>query len=340
MNQPDNTPTISVIVPIYNAEKTLNRCLDSLVNQTFQDDELILVNDGSTDHSLDICKKYASMHPFIHVIDQQNGGVSAARNAGLEAARGKFITFTDADDEVAPRYLETFIHLIENHDLCMQSFMQIDPKGHLQTTTLAEQTCTSHDEMAQVIIEAYYHDIPISVCNSLFRHDIIKQYHLRFDEHIHVCEDADFVLRYLLHCQSVRVTTQANYTYFSPSLSKTYKESNSLRTCLKLIADTQQLTADKTFQKALRGLYLDWCIEELLHYTPDEEAQSLATQFGQLCQPYLHESKRPSFRHRLFKHVCISNKPQTILSTAKAVMALYHFLQILTMRNRNASTKA
>ena len=341
MNKPDNIlPTISVIVPIYNAEKTLNRCLDSLINQTFHDYELILVNDGSTDASLDICHQYASLYPFISIIDQKNGGVSAARNAGMIMAKGPFITFTDADDEVTPLYLSTFINLIDHNDLCIQSIMQIDPNGHLQTTTLTKQTCTTQNEMAEVIIEAYYQDIPISACNSLFRHDILERHHLRFDENIHVCEDADFVLRYLPHCQSVLVTSQANYKYYSPSHHKTYKEPNALRTSLKLIADTQELTDDKTLQKALRGLYLDWCIEELLHYTPNEEAHTLAAQFGRLCQPYLSESKRPSFRHRLFKRVCISNNPPSILSTAKAVMALYHFLQFLMLRNRKPSSKA
>lgn len=340
MNNPDNIPAISVIVPIYNAETTLSRCLDSLIDQTFRDYELILVNDGSTDQSIHICHQYASTHSFISVIDKQNGGVSAARNAGMERAKGKFITFTDADDEVTPLYLSTFISLIDHHDLCMQSFIQIDPSGNLTTTCLTEQTCTTQNEMAEVIIEAYYQDIPISACSNLFRRDIIERHHLRFDENIHVCEDADFVLRYIPHCQSVLVTSQANYKYYSPSHHKTYKEPHALRTSLKLIADTQALTDDNTLQKALRGLYLDWCIEELLHYTLNKEAPSLAAQFGQLCQPYLSESKRPSFRHRLFKRVCTSNNPRTILATAKMVMGLYHFLQILTLRNLKPSSKA
>lgn len=317
---------ISVIVPIHNAEATLSRCLDSLLCQTFHDFELLLVNDGSTDTSSHICHQYAAQHPHIVVIDQENRGVSAARNAGMKVAQGTFITFTDADDEVSPHFLSTFVGLMANHDLCMQSFKQIKPDGHIQSTILAEQTCTTHDEMAQLIITAYKSDMPISACSSLFRRDIIQQHLLQFDERMHVCEDADFILRYLPHCRTLHVTSEAHYTYYSPDSHKTYHEQNALRTSLQLIAATLQLTSNPQLQQELRGLYLDWCIEELLHYTPNQEAHLLASQFAQLCQPYLKESQRPSFRHRLFKHICITSNPKGILLTAKSVMAIYRLL--------------
>ena len=94
----------SVIIPVYNAEKTLRRCLDSLLSQPYPDCELILVNDGSSDESGIICKEYAAKHRQVCVVDKENGGVSSARNAGLDRASGKYVVFVDSDDYVADNF--------------------------------------------------------------------------------------------------------------------------------------------------------------------------------------------------------------------------------------------
>ena len=103
MNQ---TPRISLVIPIYNAERFLGECLASLAKQTFRDFEVIAVNDGSTDGSLALLRRLEKEYGFLRVIDQENGGVSAARNNGMAAARGEYLGFVDADDYVSPRYLE------------------------------------------------------------------------------------------------------------------------------------------------------------------------------------------------------------------------------------------
>ena len=95
-----NTHIISVIVPVYNAEKTLRRCVDSILAQTFEDFELILINDGSKDQSGDICDEYAAKDPRVKTVHKTNGGVSSARNAGLCIAQGEYIAFIDSDDYI------------------------------------------------------------------------------------------------------------------------------------------------------------------------------------------------------------------------------------------------
>ncbi len=102
-------PLISVIMPVYNAESTLRRAVDSILRQTFTDFELILVNDGSKDSSLSICKEYAQANKNIKVIDKPNGGASSARNAALDVVLGEWITFCDSDDFVDPDWLENFV---------------------------------------------------------------------------------------------------------------------------------------------------------------------------------------------------------------------------------------
>ena len=110
---------ISIIVPVYNVEKYLEACVNSILNSTFTDYELILVDDGSTDRSGEICDDYQEMDQRITVIHQENAGVAAARNAGLRVSRGEYITFVDSDDLVHPLMLETLITEISSGDYAM-----------------------------------------------------------------------------------------------------------------------------------------------------------------------------------------------------------------------------
>lgn len=109
-------PRVSVIVPVYNVEKYLNECIDSILAQTFTDFELILVNDGSSDRSGEICDEYAIKDKRIKVIHQQNGGVSVARNTGLDEAKGTYISFVDSDDVVLPNYLYVLLKALKDTD--------------------------------------------------------------------------------------------------------------------------------------------------------------------------------------------------------------------------------
>ena len=116
-------PLISIIIPIYNAEDTLNRCICSILNQTFYDWELLLIDDGSTDLSGELCDEYASKDQRIKVFHKKNGGVSSARNVGLDYAKGEWITFCDSDDFVCPNWLKNYTdNISDGIDLICQAF--------------------------------------------------------------------------------------------------------------------------------------------------------------------------------------------------------------------------
>ncbi len=108
-----SSPLISIIVPVYNAEKTLNRCVDSILQQTFTDWELLLINDGSKDLSGEICDQYGAKDKRIRVFHKENGGVSSARNVGLDNAKGEWITFVDSDDLFMIIYLMQFHYIMK-----------------------------------------------------------------------------------------------------------------------------------------------------------------------------------------------------------------------------------
>lgn len=107
---------VSIIVPVYNAGEYLEVCLDSLVSQDMDEIEIIIINDGSTDISRDICQHYAEKYPYVEMVDKANEGVSVARNVGLDLAKGKYITFVDADDYVEKNYCSAFYNVAEKNN--------------------------------------------------------------------------------------------------------------------------------------------------------------------------------------------------------------------------------
>ena len=109
-------PILSIIVPAYNIEKYLKRCLDSIINQSYKNFECIIVNDGSTDRTRTICDEYAKKDSRIIVIHQENGGLSVARNKAMKVVRGKYVSFVDGDDYIMKTYCETLINLLEDND--------------------------------------------------------------------------------------------------------------------------------------------------------------------------------------------------------------------------------
>ena len=110
---------ISIIVPVYNAENWLKKCVDSIINQTYKDIEILLINDGSKDRSIDILKEYEKKDSRIRVFDKQNEGVSKTRNLGIKEAKGEFIQFVDCDDYIEENMCETMLHLISNSDMAI-----------------------------------------------------------------------------------------------------------------------------------------------------------------------------------------------------------------------------
>lgn len=120
-----SNPKISVIIPVYNAEATLRRCVDSVLSQTFTDFECLLINDGSKDKSGEICDEYAARDSRIGVFHKENGGVSSARNVGLDNATGEWIAFVDSDDWAGEKYLESFSEYLDA-DLIISGFQSVN----------------------------------------------------------------------------------------------------------------------------------------------------------------------------------------------------------------------
>ncbi len=219
--------SLSVIVPVYNAEKYLRKTLDSLAAQTVADSmQIILVDDGSVDASPAICDEFASTHPDVVVIHRKNGGVSAARNAGLKEASGEYIGFVDADDTVAPDYYEKLLNAAKenNCDMAFGSMTYIfsDFTRPVENWYPAG-TVLSHDEIVNSFARKMLTDsLQNSACFKIFRRSLIEQYSIQFPLGIKIGEDKRFVLDFLLYCSSAVCTGECGYFYLDVESSATH----------------------------------------------------------------------------------------------------------------------
>lgn len=198
-------PRYSVIIPIYNAENTLNRCLDSLLSCDYpaSDRELILVNDGSADSSLSICREYSFRYDNIRVIDKPNGGVSSARNAGLDTARGRFILFADSDDYVVPDFFRFLDEAVGNEPSDFIQFsICIDSGADKREAVLRPVHLASRDKLTPHIVDSICRKTINGPWAKLFRRDIIEKHSIRFPEGSSIGEDRAFNIVYSLFCRS------------------------------------------------------------------------------------------------------------------------------------------
>lgn len=201
---------ISVIIPVFNAEQTLEDCLDSLSNQTYTNFDIILVNDGSTDNSLTVIKKLQEKESRIKCINTKNGGVSTARNIGLSAADGEFIAFLDADDRMHSTMLEKMHQAITEYvaDVAVCRYAtdekESPPDGNIMLM--------DKDELLQEMMLPK-RDIAAFVWNRLYRAKIIKENHIQFDKRIKVCEDTLFNFMVQECCKKIVVVDVPLYCY-------------------------------------------------------------------------------------------------------------------------------
>lgn len=206
-------PSISIIVPVYKVENSIQHCIESILQQTYTDWELILVDDGSPDSSGKICDQYAQKDFRIHSLHQKNGGVSSARNYGLKNVTGKWIVFIDSDDYVEPTYLEDFFlfrNEITLNTIVIQGLIY-DTKNS-KTFRQFSNTIYNSKEIAQGLIENTLLTFGGPYCK-LYNAYIINKYNIKFPLNYSYGEDTIFFLRYLAYIDTLILVSSCNYHY-------------------------------------------------------------------------------------------------------------------------------
>ena len=235
---------ISVIIPVFNAERYLPTCIESILSQSMRDFELLLVNDGSTDSSRAICDRYAAQDSRIRVFHCPNRGVSAARNLGLGQARGQFVVFVDSDDWIFPEHLQQFADSgIGENGIAFTNLVEERPglSGEHRTRTYVmddRRVTTGHNDCMPVIADLLRHRCFGWTWNKMFSRATIERLGLRFDESLHYAEDEVFTILYCAHITHITTFSHPTYHYrFVPGslLHRKIDPRILIRTRLKII---------------------------------------------------------------------------------------------------------
>lgn len=215
---------ISIVIPVYNGERFLARCIESVIKQTVSDWEIVLVNDGSTDSSGKICDTYAQKDERIRVIHQQNQGYAGARNEGLKQVTGEYVMFVDSDDWIEPDTLETAFYGMESEhadyviggvNFVYYTDKSREKTAHIDRGAPKEAYCFEMSDLAEAGRKLWADCGPMYYCvwSRVFRMDIIRNYHLRFNTSLRLQEDVNFTFCYMYHADHVYVSDRVFYNY-------------------------------------------------------------------------------------------------------------------------------
>lgn len=319
-------PKISVIVPVYKAEKYLHRCVDSILAQTFTDFELILVDDGSPDNSGAICDEYAAKDNRVKVIHKENGGASDARNKGLDVAIGELLCFADSDDIVDNNFLEIFNE--KDADIVVQGFFRNDiddGNGRKEGYVPIEEgffDINNVDKFIDIICKA---DNIGYLVTRAFKRDIIERKHLRLNIEYKLREDQEFILRYMLECKTFATINKGAYHYDVPQ-SFTIKYNHvlpisSINCTFSIIENFQKLAKMPSYMLAenvnslsasFLKLYSKEDFESIIQYLKrykecykeckGDKALSKKSHF----MYYMIGTHTPRFLHKIYKRIIIN----------------------------------
>lgn len=288
-----NVPSkVSVIVPVYNVENYLPKCLDSLLSQTLQNIEVVVIDDGSTDRSAEIIRQYSEKYPAkIKAFTKENGGLSDARNFGIERACGDFFGFVDSDDYVSETMFEEMLSLAERHDaeMVICNIQKVDEHGSIT------QKLTQIPNMPEKIdLESnfsVFSDLSYFACNKLFRKELFTK--KRFKKGVHF-EDIQLIPQLLLECKTLAQTQKFHYQYLerTDSITKTHNERG--LDILKAVEDVEEAFESSSYfskKKELLGFqvlqgvysylaYLAFVKNETLFYKMSHELDGFVKKRG------------------------------------------------------------
>lgn len=307
------SPKITIIVAVYNTEKYLNKCVESIVNQTYQNLEIILVNDGSTDSCLVICNEYVERDKRVKVIHKTNGGQGSARNLALEAVTGEWIGFVDSDDWIDVDMYEFLLTKAstENADIVECGWKKVMMDGNIEFSKRLNNRIIDREKAMYGLVYGGVEGVNTSVCNKIFRRSCIAN--IRFPE-VRAYEDDEFIHKVIWNAGNISINGEAKYNYLSRPESTMTAGFNlnklALITVQENICEFLKENAPQYFYKAQKTLCSKQCyiIACLLKNPELDDHKSIAFQIEQdVIAAYKSYMKNP------------------ILGNNKFVLRLYRF---------------
>lgn len=307
---------ISIIVPVYNSEKYLRRCFDSIINQSYKDIEIIVIDDGSTDSSDKICKEYALIDNRINIVTMKNSGVSNARNKGLDMAKGEYIAFIDSDDTIDEKFIETMYNYCQkyNSKLCAVN-VNYCYNDRVRRPLHMETELINKEEYYRLLL----YNVKGFVCNKLYHRSLINN--IRFDNEISICEDLLFNIKIASSIENVIVVNEYLYNYFQ-NIDGTYNSNYNSKKISEIYA----------YNKIMELIYED-CPKVLLLYKYEYLLMAINQK-----NKYKHSQYRNEKYYNIIKHSIIRYYKEVMNSkqvglTKKIYIVLcnkcYNLLEIL-----------
>ena len=255
-----NNPLVSIVLPVYNAEKYLNRCVHSIVKQSYLNWELLLIDDGSSDLSPSICDKWAIIDRRIKVFHKKNGGVSSARNMGLESAHGEWLMFVDSDDWLSSDCINTCVECVLNDNLDFLQFNYYEVDDH-NKTRVPKNTITEICTLDEYVKDEF-HRVQKTVWSSFIKRSLVEDNQVRFNERMQYGEDGVFICSALFYATRIRHIPAVLYYYYqnSSSAMHAYNFESSYQS---LVEHLRILDNQIVFQRLYRNLVTSfvsgWC---------------------------------------------------------------------------------
>ncbi len=333
---------VSIIIPVYNAEKYLAKCIESVLSQTFIDFELILINDGSTDSSQSICNKFSLVDERVKNYSQENGGVSSARNLGLKNANGTWVCFVDSDDIIKEGFLESFIMSSELSE--SQLIIQDIIKENFITKDQTLITAYSYGkfylkDLGKHLGNNDIYLLGFAVCK-FYNLDLIKKENLLFNINIKYFEDLLFYLNYLKHIEAIHFIDQAHYIYNihdESARSKTYTFEHYIGVIDEMSKSLKELLKvekwDSFYQiKDMLGMFhflaLLAVFKKKNNYTYKERISRLAVltnkKFFRYIEDYIAR-RRTKYIELLFINMLKANKIKTVQLVMGPYLRIYDY---------------
>lgn len=310
---------ISIIIPVYKVEKYLARCIDSILQQTYSNLEIILVNDGSPDNCGNICDEYSKKDSRITVIHKENGGVSSARNMGLKVAKGKYIGFVDSDDYIELDMFEKLYKILKKNEAQL-SVCNIYGKN--------EDKLEIYDNKQFIEIIFDQNGPQGYLCNKLYDKSVIDKFNLILDENIHICEDLLFNVNYLEKIKKVVYIHEGFYHYVENSSSATKKMFATKRWTTLLDSYIAMEPQFKNYEQKLYDLYLSELLWAAVRVRT--EMQISKVKYPDVIKKYRNIIKTKRKQFLKSKNISLKIKIKIIL-----YMYFYKIISILKKIKRN-----
>ena len=322
---------VSVIVPVYNVEQYLHRCVDSIRNQTYRNLEIILVDDGSPDQCPELCEQIKKQDSRVKVVHKENGGLGFARNSGLEVVTGTYVTFIDSDDWISEEHIENLYREAKrlSADVVIGSHTIVSTDGSAQARPVGLKIGVYvGDEITDKILLPLIgadisnpQDIELasSSCMNLYRVSIIKENHLLFrSEKVAVAEDLSFNIDYVVHAERIAVLNETGYYYFQNNTSITRRY------------DPKRFDRTICFYHVLRDQIVKYRLESRVSWRPERtfllrlRVALLLLVSAKLPRKQTYQELRRILNHNLVKDVLSVYPIDTYIPSMRLLMMLMH----------------